>query len=177
MFLIYIEQYPVRWTAQSALNFTPPPHLAAYSFRHQLDFPGTHSSHAAITCEDYLFTFVRPPGTQLNELGHRGEKENIKLRYSSKGDSNPGSLDCESGILPLSYRTPHQVPRSKITNDGTWQNRVSWLDWLKYECIILWRGEVIIKYGLWINFFIYYVYLWGFLKKRFMSRFITRNWG
>ena len=27
-----------------------------------------------------------------------------KLRNSSKGDSNPGSLDCESGILPLSYR-------------------------------------------------------------------------
>ena len=24
----------------------------------------------------------------------------------AKGDSNPGSLDCESGILPLSYRAP-----------------------------------------------------------------------
>ena len=24
----------------------------------------------------------------------------------TKGDSNPGSLDCESGILPLSYRAP-----------------------------------------------------------------------
>ena len=29
-----------------------------------------------------------------------------KLRNSSKGDSNPGSHDCESGILPLSYHTP-----------------------------------------------------------------------
>ena len=33
-----------------------------------------------------------------------------KLRNGSKGDSNPGSLererDCESGILPLSYRAP-----------------------------------------------------------------------
>ena len=27
-----------------------------------------------------------------------------KLRNGSKGDSNPGSLDCESVILPLSYR-------------------------------------------------------------------------
>ena len=27
-----------------------------------------------------------------------------KLRNCSKGDSNPGSLDCESDILPLSYR-------------------------------------------------------------------------
>ena len=30
-----------------------------------------------------------------------------KLRNGSKGDSNPGSHDCESGILPLSYRAPH----------------------------------------------------------------------
>ena len=28
------------------------------------------------------------------------------LRNGSKGDSNPGSLDCESGILPLSYCAP-----------------------------------------------------------------------
>ena len=27
-----------------------------------------------------------------------------KLLNGIKGDSNPGSLDCESGILPLSYR-------------------------------------------------------------------------
>ena len=30
-----------------------------------------------------------------------------KLRNGSKGDSNPGSLDCESDILMLSYRPPH----------------------------------------------------------------------
>ena len=30
-----------------------------------------------------------------------------KLRNGSKGDSNPGSPDCEFGILPLSYRAPH----------------------------------------------------------------------
>ena len=29
-----------------------------------------------------------------------------KRRNVSKEDSNPGSLDCESGILPLSYRAP-----------------------------------------------------------------------
>ena len=29
------------------------------------------------------------------------------LPNGSKGDSNPGSLDCESGILPLSYRAPY----------------------------------------------------------------------
>ena len=30
-----------------------------------------------------------------------------KLLNGIKGDSNPGSLDCESVILPLSYRAPH----------------------------------------------------------------------
>ena len=30
-----------------------------------------------------------------------------KLRNGSKGDSNTGSLDCESGILKLSHRAPH----------------------------------------------------------------------
>ena len=32
-----------------------------------------------------------------------------KLRNCSKGDSNQGSRDCESDILPLSYRGPHKV--------------------------------------------------------------------
>ena len=27
----------------------------------------------------------------------------------AKGESNPGSLDCESGILPLSYRAPYRI--------------------------------------------------------------------
>ena len=29
-----------------------------------------------------------------------------ELRNGSKGDSNPGSLDCESDILPLNYHAP-----------------------------------------------------------------------
>ena len=31
-----------------------------------------------------------------------------KLRNGSMGDSNPGSLDCESGILTLSHLTPNR---------------------------------------------------------------------
>ena len=27
------------------------------------------------------------------------------IRKVAKGDSKPGSLDCESGVLPLSYRS------------------------------------------------------------------------
>ena len=30
----------------------------------------------------------------------------LKLQNISKGDSNPGSLDCESGVLPLSHHVP-----------------------------------------------------------------------
>ena len=78
------------------------------SFRHQLDFYGKHSSHAAITLEDYSFTvpplsIARYSLIQLTELGRCGENENSqpKLRNGNRGDSNPGSLDGESGILPL----------------------------------------------------------------------------
>ena len=31
------------------------------------------------------------------------------LRNGSNGGFEPGSLDCESGILPLSYRAPHEA--------------------------------------------------------------------
>ena len=48
----YIAQYPVRWTAQSALPFLPPPPWQTCSFRHQLGFSGKHSSHAAIMRND-----------------------------------------------------------------------------------------------------------------------------
>ena len=34
------------------------------------------------------------------------ENENAQTSKRCKADSNPGSLDCESGILPLSYRAP-----------------------------------------------------------------------
>ena len=41
---------------------------------------------------------------QLCEFGRRGGNENpTHVETASKGDSNPGSLDCESGILPMSY--------------------------------------------------------------------------
>ena len=37
-----------------------------------------------------------------------------KRRNGSKGDSNPASFDCESGVLPLSHRTP-QIQYSYFT--------------------------------------------------------------
>ena len=44
---------------------------------------------------------------QLSELGHQWRERKCPIFETvTKGDSNPGSLDCESGILPLSYRAP-----------------------------------------------------------------------
>ena len=42
-------QFPVRWTAQSALPFT---HLQTCSFQSQLDFSGKHSATLQLLCKD-----------------------------------------------------------------------------------------------------------------------------
>ena len=103
----YIAQYPVHWIT---LHFTP---WQTCSFRHQLDFSGKHSSHACSNYTRRLFTHissavysqVQYSFIQLSELGHRGENENAQiLKWWHSGDSNPGSLDCESDILPVNYR-------------------------------------------------------------------------
>ena len=75
------------------------------SFRHQLGFSWKHSSHAAITREDHSLIFPQPSIArysfiQLSELGCHVENENAQTLKLAKGDSNPGSLDCKSGILP-----------------------------------------------------------------------------
>ena len=44
---------------------------------------------------------------QLGQLGRQWRERKCPIFETvAKGDSNPGSLDCESGILPLSYRAP-----------------------------------------------------------------------
>ena len=48
--------------------------------------------------------------TELSELGHCGENETV-----ANGDSNPGSLDCESGILPHS-KTPNYLHTASQTH-------------------------------------------------------------
>ena len=44
----YIAQYPVRWTAHSALHFFLPWQTCSFRCRHQPGFSGKHSSHADI---------------------------------------------------------------------------------------------------------------------------------
>ena len=44
---------------------------------------------------------------QLSQLGRQWRERKCPIfDMVAKRDSNPGSLDCESGILPLSYRAP-----------------------------------------------------------------------
>ena len=45
------------------------------------------------------------------------------LRNGSKGDSNPGSLGSESGVLPMSYRAPHVMTFSLVCSDKYTQQR------------------------------------------------------
>ena len=50
---------------------------------------------------------------QLSQLGRQWRERKCPIFETvTKRDSNPGSLDCESGILPLSYRAP------KVCNDA-----------------------------------------------------------
>ena len=47
-----------------------------------------------------MYSFI-----QLSEQGRQWRERKFPIFETvTKGDSNPGSLDCESGILPLSYR-------------------------------------------------------------------------
>ena len=110
----YIAQYPVRWPAQSASHFLPsltdlfiPTPFSAS--------PGSILARQQLRAKTKSLTF--PPLSiawysfiQLSRQGRQWrERKMPNLRNGSKGDSNPGSLDCESGILPLSYCAPPYI--------------------------------------------------------------------
>ena len=45
---------------------------------------------------------------QLSQQGHQWRERKCPIFETvAKGDSNPCSLDCESGVLPLSYHAPY----------------------------------------------------------------------
>ena len=53
---------------------------------------------------------------QLSQLGRQWRERKCPIFETvTKGDTNPCSLDCESGILPLSYRAP-QYRVAKLHN-------------------------------------------------------------
>ena len=107
----YIAQYPVRWTAQSALHFLPSSTdlfiLTPFSAS-----PGSILVMQQLRATTKSLTFpplsiARYSCIQLSRQGCQWREEKCPIFETvAKGDSNPGSLDCESGILPLSYRAP-----------------------------------------------------------------------
>ena len=109
----YIAQYPICWTAQSPLHFLPSltdlfiPTPFSTS-------PGSILARQQLRSKTKSFTF--PPLSiakysfiQLSQQGRQWRERKCPIFETvAKGDSNPGSLDCESGVLPLSYHAPHK---------------------------------------------------------------------
>ena len=59
----------------------------------------------SLTCPS--LSIARYSFIQLSELGRQWRERKCPIFETvAKGDSNPGSIGCGSGILPLSYRAP-----------------------------------------------------------------------
>ena len=55
---------------------------------------------------------------QLSQQGRQWRERKCPIfEMVAKGDSNQGSLDCESGVLPLSYRAPCHIHNSLFQID------------------------------------------------------------
>ena len=84
------------------------------SSRHQLCFSWKHSSHAAIARRLFTHISTNVYSQVLIYRNYTAESRGASWREPNfpnfetvaKWDSNQGSLNCECGILPLSYHTP-----------------------------------------------------------------------
>ena len=67
----------------------------------------------SLTCPP--LSIARYSFIQLSQQGRQWRERKCPIFDTvAKQDSNPGSLDCKSGILPLSYRAPHpKIKRSR----------------------------------------------------------------
>ena len=114
-----IAQYPVRWTAQSASHFLPSltDLFNPTPTRHS---PGSILARQQLRAKTKSLTFpplsiARYSFIQLSQQGRQWRERKCPIFETvPKGDSNPGSHDCESGILPLSYRAPQVEDHSDI---------------------------------------------------------------
>ena len=99
------------WTAQSALHFSSPGRRV-HSDTNSAS-PGSIIATLQLRAKTKSLTFpplsiARYSFIQLCQLGRQWRERKCPIFETvAKGDSNPGSLDCESGILPLSYRALH----------------------------------------------------------------------
>ena len=89
---------------------------------------------------------------QLSQLWRQWRQRKCPIfKTVAKGDSNPGSLDCESGILPMSYRAPQRSVGwgccrgwcSGVTNrDAIWNEHIWWTRTLqvsRWHCFVMRR--------------------------------------
>ena len=111
--IFYIAQYPVRWTAQSTLHYYSSPDRPVHSDTNSTSLGSILVMQQLLA--NTIFTHISTAVyTQL--LIYTAERTDASWRERkcpifqtvAKGDSNPGSLDCESGILPLSYCSPQR---------------------------------------------------------------------
>ena len=88
-------------------------------------FPGSILARQQCRAKTKSLTFpplsiARYSFIQLSQLGRQWRERKCPIFETvPKGDSNPGSLDCESGILPLSYRAP-QTPHTHSIVTQPW---------------------------------------------------------
>ena len=67
-----------------------------------------HAKTKSLTCPP--LSTARYSFIQLSQLGQQWRERKCPIFETvAKEDSNPGSVDCESGILPLSYRAPRSL--------------------------------------------------------------------
>ena len=137
--------YPVLWTAQSVNTFPPladlfiPTPTRLQSLGSILVMQQLRNDYS-LTCPQ--LSIARYPLIQLSRLSEASWRERKCPNFETvaKGDSNPGSHDCESGILPLSYRAPHDfrkiaplLPVCSLVADGvsydSMRQKFSYLSW------------------------------------------------
>ena len=109
----YIAQYPVRRTDQSTVHtLFALPGRPAHSDKNSASL-GSILARQQLRATTKSVTFpplsiARYSFIQLSQLERQWRERKCPIFETvTKGDSNPGSLVCESGILPLSYRAPH----------------------------------------------------------------------
>ena len=71
----------------------------------------------SLTCPP--LSIARYSCIQLSQQGRQWRERKCPIFHTvTKQDSNPGSLDCEFGILPLNYRAPHANDSSSARNSS-----------------------------------------------------------
>ena len=104
--IFYIAQYPVRRRLKALYTYRP-----VHSDTNSAS-PGSILAMQQLRATTKSLTFppvsiARYSFIQLNQQGRQWREQKCPIFETvAKGDSNPGSLDCESGVLPLSYRAP-----------------------------------------------------------------------